>query len=158
MKFKTIIGVSMNTIDWFIERRDDFRKGSSRSCLPFVRFTISLSLCWIKQLITLHCGTRRQWQPFLLFSAAYKAEKRSTVGRNRWIDVRCTYTTSTRSSNSHSGTHDCISFLSRGSFRLFCIIPISRCNFRRVSSGLLLVSKEIAMWSMRLISDWAKGA
>lgn len=91
---------------------------SLRSYLPLVRGSPPLPLCWIKQLITLHCGTRRQWQPFLLSCAAHKAKERSTARRNRWMGIRCTYTTSTRSSNSHSGIPVHISFYRHGFFRL----------------------------------------
>lgn len=89
---------------------------SLRSYLPLMH--LSLSLCWIKQLITLHCGTRRQWQPFLLYLTAHKAKERSTARRNRWMGIRCTYTTSTRSSNSHSTIPVHISFYRDGFFRL----------------------------------------
>lgn len=49
---------------------------SLRLYLPLIRLsTLPLFLCWIKQLITLHCGTRRQWRPLLLYRAIHKAKR-----------------------------------------------------------------------------------
>lgn len=88
---------------------------SLRLYLPLIRLsTFPLFLCWIKQLITLHCGTRRQWRPLLLYRAIHKAKRPALLREetDEW-GIRSTYTTSTRSSNPHSIIHTLGYFLYR---------------------------------------------
>lgn len=68
---------------------------SLRLYLPLIRLsTLPLFLCWIKQLITLHCGTRRQWRPLLLYRAIHKAKRPALLREetDEW-GIRRTYTT-----------------------------------------------------------------
>lgn len=127
---------------------------SLRLYLPLIRLsTFPLFLCWIKQLITLHCGTRRQWRPLLLYRAIHKAKRPALLREetDEW-GIRSTYTTSTRSSNPHSIIHTLGYFLYRD--RLFRVISISfRSNYYRAQWILNELGRMVAKWSYRGVED-----